>query len=155
MPLKKMLAEAEFANVPVVEHPFSSQRLKGLYVDGVITINSSVEHTTVEKACILAEELGHHYTTIGNILNQNNVVNRKQELRARSWAYERLVPLNGIVEASLAGVKGKHEIAEFLEVTEDFLVDAINRYKEKYGLYVIVDRYAIHFEPLFVLEIFE
>ena len=30
-----------------------------------------------EKACVLAEELGHHYTTIGDIIDQKESENRK------------------------------------------------------------------------------
>lgn len=55
--------------------------------------------TQVEKACVLAEELGHHYTTSGNILDQSKVENRKQEFRARMWAYNRQIGLIGIVNA--------------------------------------------------------
>ena len=55
--------------------------------------------TQVEKACVLAEELGHHYTTSGNILDQSKVENRKQEFRARMWAYNKQIGLIGIVNA--------------------------------------------------------
>lgn len=126
---------------------------KGLYADGVVWINKNLS-TTAEKLCILAEELGHHHTSTGDITDQRLAINRKQELRARNWAYERLVPLSGIVEASLAGVKGRHEIAEFLEVTEDFLDAAIKRYQDKYGQFYTVGQYTIFFDPLRVLEMF-
>lgn len=36
--------------------------------------------TNVEKACVLAEGLGHYYTTVGNILNQSSTANHKQEI---------------------------------------------------------------------------
>ena len=35
-----------------------------------------------EKACVLAEELGHHYTTVGDIIDQKESENRKQELNS-------------------------------------------------------------------------
>lgn len=54
---------------------------KGLYADNIIWINKYLP-TSVEKACILAEELGHHYTTAGDILDQNDIENCKQELKA-------------------------------------------------------------------------
>lgn len=49
--------------------------LKGLYVNGHIAINAKM--SDIEKACVLAEELGHHYTTYGNILNQSDIFQSK------------------------------------------------------------------------------
>jgi hypothetical protein len=144
--------EAQTAGAVVFERQMKGNN-KGLYADGVIWISKGIP-TTAEKSCILAEELGHHHTSAGDITDQLDIRNRKQEKRARHWAHERLVPLSGIVEASLAGVKTRSEIAEFLEITEEFLEAALHRYRDKYGLYVGVDRYVIHFEPLYVLEIF-
>jgi hypothetical protein len=69
---------AENQEVKVDTYPFTSDKLKGLYVDGNIALSDKLD-TTNEKTCILAEELGHHYTTAGNILNQSNSNNRKQE----------------------------------------------------------------------------
>jgi hypothetical protein len=149
------MAEADFEGVAIVEHPFKNLRLRGLYSDRVITINSSIEASNIEKICIIAEELGHHHTSIGNILDQKDIRNRKQELRARRWAHEYLVPLEGIVEAFIAGVKGRYEIAEFLSVTEAFLQEAIDRYTDRFGLCVKVDEYIVYFDPLCVGVMFE
>ncbi|WP_306420564.1 ImmA/IrrE family metallo-endopeptidase [Brevibacillus reuszeri] len=111
--------------------------------------------TNTEKTCILAEELGHHFKTDGHILDQSKIENRQQENRARSWAYEKLVPLNTIPQAHKQGVKNRFELADFLGVTEEFLDSAINRYIEKYGTHVIVGNSIVTFEPLGVLELFE
>jgi hypothetical protein len=145
--------EARAAGAEVFERQMKGNN-KGLYADGVIWISKGIP-TAAEKSCILAEELGHHYTSTDDITDQLDIRNRKQEKRARNWAYERLVPLSGIVEASLAGVKTRHEVAEYLDVTEEFLQLAIQRFQEKYGLYIAIGRYAIYFEPLFVLEMFD
>jgi len=123
-------------------------------MDKVIWINKSTP-STVGKAGILAEELGHYHTSSGNILDQSDIRNRKQELRARQWGYHKLIPLSAIVQAHKAMVKGRHEIAEFLGVTEEFLQAAIDRYTEKYGLWAKADdRHMVCFDPLGVLEIF-
>lgn len=141
--------------VDVYEMPMLPKN-KGLYSDNVIWINKDIP-TQVEKACILAEELGHYHTSTGNILDQTNVSNRKQELRARQWGYELMIPLSRIVEAWKARVRGRYELAEWLGVTEEFLQAAIDRYRERYGLMTILeDRYIIYFEPtLAVAEMFE
>ncbi len=104
---------------------------------------------------MLAEELGHYHTSSGDILDQRDSMNRKQELRARRWAYERLIPLDRLVDAYKARVKGRFELAEYLGVTEPFLQSAIDRYRDKYGVFTMLDdRYIIYFEPLGVAEIF-
>lgn len=127
--------------------------LKGLYYNGNIAIEKKL--TATEKACILAEELGHHYTSSGNILDLTVTQNRKQERRARIWAYNKQIGLRGLIKAQEYGCRNRYEIADFLEVTEQFLEEAINCYHEKYGLYTTVDNYIIYFDPLAVLKITE
>jgi len=144
----------ELANegVEVIEHSFCSSALKGLYVDNVIAINYKSIATDKEKACILAEEYGHYCTSYGNILNQRKMTNVKQEKRARNWAYEKLVPLEKLIEAHEAGVRNCYDLVDFLEVTEDFLKDALKHYTEKFGLYVIQEDYLIYFSPLGIVR---
>lgn len=146
--------EAHSTGIDIIEKHLRG-RNKGFYGDGVILLDKRVS-TITEKACILAEELGHYHTSVGVILDQTDIRNRKQELRARQWAYEELVPLSAIVQAHKARLKGRHEIANFLNVTEEFLQAAIDRYRDKYGLLVSYqDRYYIRLDPLGVIEIFE
>jgi len=128
-------------------------KTKGLYADGVIGISKHIE-TTTEKACILAEEIGHYHTSHGDILDQTSVANRKQELRARAWAYEELVPILSIVKGYKAKCLNRFELAEYLDVTEEFLAHAIEYYKSKLGLFYRIDNYTIMFEPLGVYELF-
>lgn len=150
---QQLLNEAKKAGIHVYEKPMVG-RNKGFYADGVIWVSSLV--VANERKCLLAEEIGHHRTTAGNILDQTDIRNRKQEKRARQWAHQRLIPLPRIVQAYKAGVRGRYEIAEYLEVTERFLQECIDRYTEKYGLYAKADDYHyVCFDPLGVLTIFE
>lgn len=149
----QLLMEAEQLGIDTYEEPMTS-RIKGLYSNNIIWINRNVSSTT-EKACILAEELGHYFTSAGDILDQTKVENRKQELKARAWAYEKLIPLSKIVQAQKAGVRNRYELSDFLGVSEDFLEAALNRYKEKYGLSTSIDNFTLYFDPLGVLENFE
>ncbi|OHW61684.1 hypothetical protein EUAN_18630 [Andreesenia angusta] len=125
---------------------------KGLYSDSNIAINNNL--TNAEKACLIAEELGHHYTTVGDILDQSEVSNRKLEKTAHNWEYEKLIGLIDLVNAYKSGVRNRHELAYFLEVTEEFIESALNYYREKHGLFATVDNYIVYFEPLGVFEIF-
>ncbi|MDR9795253.1 ImmA/IrrE family metallo-endopeptidase [Aeribacillus pallidus] len=153
MTYENLLREAEQHGIDIYEKSMA-RAIKGLYSDRVIWINKNIP-ANIEKACILAEELGHYHTSAGNILDQTKIENRKQEKRARTWAYERLVPLQKIVQAHKSGVRNRYELAEYLGITEDFLIAAIKRYKEKYGLYFSIENYTICFEPLGVMELFD
>lgn len=109
--------------------------------------------TTAEKSCVLAEELGHHHTTVGNILEQTDVSNCKQERLARLWAYNKQIGLSGIIQGYRAHCRSCYDLAEYLEVSEDFLQEALECYREKYGVYTELDGYVIYFEPcLIVME---
>lgn len=143
-----LLDVAEQDGITIAENfDLSNTQFKGLYCDGVIAIDRDID-TDAEKIGILAEELGHHHTTYGNILDMHCVENRKQELRARLWAYDKLIGLTGIISAYKHSCTSLHEMAEFLEVTEKFLSEAINQYKVKYGPHIILDKYIIYFEPI-------
>lgn len=103
--------------------------------------------TEIEKSCTLAEELGHFHTTTGDILDQSVFQNRKQERIARIWAYDKMVGLQGLLDAYKAGCSSLYEIAEYLRVTESFLSEAIDIYKQKYGAFATINHYVIYFEP--------
>ena len=120
------------------------KRLNGLYVDGHIALDSQLK-TTAEKTSILAEEMGHHFTSVGDITDLKNVNSRQQELDARLWGYNRLIGLRGIIREHHC--QNRYEMAEYLDVTEDYLEEALACYRSKYGVYTVVDNYAIYFIP--------
>ena len=138
-----LLDEANAEGISVKERPFKTYdgRLKGK------DIYLRKDMNTTEKTCVLAEEMGHHYTTVGNILDMESIQNRKQERQARLHGYNRLIGLAGLIEAYEHGCRNRYEIAEFLEVTDEFLEDCINCYQDKYGEYKTVDNYTIYFIP--------
>lgn len=141
---EKLLIDAEKENLTVIEKTFKSDA-KGFCKGDKIGIQKDL--TTNDKACTLAEEVGHSKLTVGNILDLNNLSNSKQEYKARLYAYNKLVGLQGLIDARLAGCSNRHETAEYLNVTEKFLNDAVECYKSKYGLSAKVDNYIITFEP--------
>lgn len=153
MTYEDLLLEVEKEGIEYFENNYIG-KMKGLYIDNTITLNSNID-TEAEKKCILAEELGHHFTSYGNIIDQSKIENKKQERRARAWAYDKLIGITGLINAYKYGCRNKYEIAEYLNVSEQFLEDAIKYYHEKYGLFCKIDNYIVYFEPLSVLESFE
>lgn len=103
--------------------------------------------TSIEKSCTLAEEIGHYHTSVGDIVRLPNDADRKQEYRARLYGYNLKIGLRGLIDAYEHGCQSQSEAAEYLQVTERFLTDAIDCYKSKYGIYTTVDNYIIYFEP--------
>ncbi len=124
---------------------YEVEGLKGLYVDGCIAIDKHL--TSNEKGCVLAEEIGHHLTSVGNILDQTKDNNRKQEYRARLVSYDIQVGLEGIIRCYEAGCTSLYTMAEYLDITEDYLKDALDVYRNKYETYVEYQNYLIYFSP--------
>lgn len=150
MNYEALLEEAHQDGLIVKEKPlkYNNGRIKGKR----IAIRQDIE-TNTEKSCVLAEELGHHHTSVGNILDMNDVRNRKQERQARLWGYNKLIGLTGIIRAFRAGCQSRHEIAELLDVTEEYLQECVDCYRDKYGVCTEVDNYTIYFIPhLAVME---
>ena len=150
MNYETLLDEAVNNGLIVKEKPLKSSdgRIKG----NKIAIRQDIK-TTVEKTCVLAEELGHHYTSVGKIIDMSDFQNRKQERQARVWGYNKLIGLTGIVNAYKRGCQDIHEMAEFLDVTEEYLKEAIDCYRDKYGVCTTIDNYTVFFIPyLTVME---
>ncbi len=151
MTYEVLLNTADQAGLTVKEKPLSES--DGLIKGNRIAIRKDIP-TQAEKSCVLAEELGHYFTSAGNILDQTDIVNRKQEYRARLYGYNLQIGLRGIISAHTAGCRNLYEMADYLDVTEEYLKEALDCYQSKYGEYVKVDNYMIYFIPtLAVLEI--
>ena len=115
-----------------------------------IAIRKDIE-TQAQKSCVLAEEIGHHCTSSGDILDQTDIMNRKQEYRARFYGYNLKIGLTGLIRAYEEGCQNLYEMAECLDVTEEYLRNALQCYRSKYGECVSVDNYLICFEPKFAV----
>lgn len=120
----EMLLSEYDDTLDISEHEMQN---KGLYSDDCVWINKDLSER--EKACILAEEIGHYHTSSGDILDQSDIRNVKQEQAARVWAYKKLIPESEIWRAFEEGYTEIYEIAEFLDVDEQFLRESLEHYK--------------------------
>lgn len=144
--LEKLEQDAFDRNIRVHHYYLGEPDLKGLYMDGNIALNTTLD-TNAERSCTLAEEMGHHETTVGDITDMTYIKNRKQERQARLWGYNEIIGLRGLLKAYEHGCQNRCEIAEYLEVTEEFLQECINCYRDKYGVGKMIDNYYIMFIP--------
>lgn len=142
-PYEILLDNAYNDGMLVKEKPLqgSDGRIKG----NKIAIREDM--TILEKTCTLAEELGHHHTSVGNIIDMESAQNRKQERQARFWSYNKLIGLTGLIKAYEHGCQNRYEVAEYLEVTDEFLEECIACYRDKYGVGTVMNNYMIFFIP--------
>lgn len=149
MTYEQLLTVADQEELLVKEHSLINH--DGLISGRRIAIRRSIE-TQAGKSCVLAEEIGHHCTSSGDILDQTDIMNRKQEYRARFYGYNLKIGLSGLIRVYEAGCRNLFEMAEFLDCTEEYLREAIQCYRSKYGICVAVDNYIIYFEPFAVMK---
>lgn len=134
------IAEAE--GISIIEKNFKSSA-KGLCKGKKIGIKKDMPYN--EKICILAEELGHYYKTVGNIIDTEKSFNIKQEKIARKWAVNRLLTPEELISAVVSGCEYISDVADYLGVTDSFLLEAIEIFKNTYGIIYRYDNYAIKF----------
>lgn len=96
-------------------------KLGGLTIGNQITINS--KKSPEEQLQWLYEELGHAFTSNGDITHYHINKNMIQEKRARVWGMKHHVPLTKLEELATERVDDDYEIATELGVRVDYLHD--------------------------------
>ncbi len=145
MSYEELLREADKLGIIVKELDLKTR--KGRCCGNKIAIDKKL--SIKEKAGVLAEELGHFHKTVGDISNQKEIANRKQELIARRWGYEKSVGIIGLINAFNNNCRDAYEIADFLGVTKEYLDESIDYFRCKYGARYEIDEYIIYFIPNF------
>ena len=138
-------------NIKLIEKDLTSidPALKGLYFDNFILLDKNID-TVAERACILAEEIGHHFTTIGDILDTSDLHKEKEEEKSRRWASKLLIEPLRLIDAFNAGVGSRWELSQFLDLTEEFIEESLLHFKKLYGERITIGEYSIHFDPLWI-----
>ena len=83
--------------------------------------------TQAERACWLAEEMGHHYTGADRRLHYSAADDWRAEAKARKWAHDRLLSPEAIRTAA-RNTDDIYEIAFTLNVSVEFLRESIDWY---------------------------
>lgn len=122
--------EAEENGLIVEESALMPRKLKGILIDNEIYVNKFL--SKAEKIVVLREEIEHYKFNVGKIIDVRDLSNLKQELLARWSTYEKLLTLESIISAIEYGVSNVFEFSEYLELPEEFVVEGINYYKQRY-----------------------
>ncbi|MHC5281120.1 ImmA/IrrE family metallo-endopeptidase [Listeria kieliensis] len=114
------------------------------YLDNMPTgLAAFIKHGTIfikkgltqkEERCYLEEEIQHYYYTSGNIVKQEKISDIKQETLARRKAHLILIPFDLLIECYNSGLRTYCDVSNYLNVTEIFLREAVEHFKQKYGL---------------------
>ena len=102
-----------------------------------IALNYNKIGTYVEEKCVLAEEIGHYYydATYSPYCQDMQLIS-KQERKAKKFAYNVLIPFENLRKAILSGKTSILSLAEYFDVTAQFMSNCIELYLEKYGYIV-------------------
>lgn len=109
---------------------------KGVYfnVPGIpptIGIEKSIINDRCMYLSILAEELGHHFTTLGDLTIKSNnysekLQKNKKENIAKSWAANFLISDEEFVQALYHCISTPCDICDFFNITDEILSYKIN-----------------------------
>ncbi len=72
----------------------------------------------------------------------------KAGTQGKNRAYNDRIGLLGLIHAFQYGCRNIHDTAERLDVSEIFLLEAIEAYKKNYGICAVIDKHIIYFEPV-------
>lgn len=100
----------------------------------VIILHNKLKSNRKLLRCILAEELGHHFTANYNLLAfaRAGLYDRnKCEHKAIWWATKYLVPMDKLIETVNSGLFSTWELAEHFDVTERFMGTSLILYFQK------------------------
>ncbi|WP_133016269.1 ImmA/IrrE family metallo-endopeptidase [Clostridium cuniculi] len=118
------------------ERDLSKFKSKGLYIKlngykPMIFIDKKIIHISNTYISILAEELGHYFTTHGDLIENSKSFNDsllkiKKESLAREWAAKFLINNDEFLQALLACICSKYDMCEYFNVNSEILSTKIN-----------------------------
>ena len=126
------LADAEHIPVYSFDLP-QTHSLSLMNNDGscAVAIDPFGLNSTKDEKIRLAHELGHCVT--GSFYNRYSDfdIKARSEYKADKWAIKKLIPKNELQAAFEQGYTEPWDLAEYFNVTEDFIIKAVNYYKVK------------------------
>ena len=137
----KLEKQAEFYGIPIVDFEFPSA-IRGAYHNGVIGINKEIGDNA-ERRCIIACEMGRHLLR----KNKSIFLNEEQEnILAMHWAVSVLLPLSAFVECYELGECSVEALADYLNITPQFVRSGIEVYKTVLGNRILFENAIIDLE---------
>lgn len=128
--LEKLYEIAREENINIYFFDLSQIGVLGLNVEKeglpyMIFLDYSIKNNPLLHLETLAHELGHYFTTMGNLINTSNYTEKlqvnKYENKAEKWACEFLISEEEIIKLINSKIDCVYEMAEKLEVSIEIL----------------------------------
>lgn len=97
------------------------------------------------KFAVLAHEAGHHFMGI----TDNDP---RDEERADRWAAKAMIQPMDIIQATINGCQGFHELCETLDLDENFVRTSIISFRKMYGEAIEIEDYYLNLHPIWVKD---
>ncbi|MGV2927176.1 ImmA/IrrE family metallo-endopeptidase [Macrococcus capreoli] len=127
--------------------------LSGLYLENQKVILMKKKLPFNKKVEVLSEEIGHYYTSAGDITDYKK--NAKQEAIARKKGYELIINFDSLIDAWKNGIHDLYSMSEYFNVSQEFILKSIEHLKQKYGIVIMHKNYRILLEPLNITKYHE
>ena len=114
---------AEENNINVYE--IKMKKLKAISIPGKIGLDKSKMQNESEVNVCLAHELGHQFKNAFYDISSTLETRERQEALAARWAVNELIPVEKLLDAFRSGHTEVYDLAEYFEVTEDFIREAV------------------------------
>lgn len=129
--LDKLLQLAYDENIIIHYTDHIPGNLGGLYIEipglgPVINILNSIKNNKKEFTEVLAEEIGHYFTSVGDSISKvNNYTDKlnilRCEIKALRWATDFLVTEEDLIHAFDNGCNSYYELSEYIGVNEGII----------------------------------
>lgn len=135
MELNKLYDLAEKENIKIYD--WQIEDCNGIYLNydkiNAIALDYDQFGTYIEEKYTLAHELGHYFTdSVYPLQCKNKTLIDKAEYKSNNWAYSILVPIKILQEKISKGLN-LYELSDYFGVSCEFMQNAIDFYKRKYG----------------------
>lgn len=132
MNLNKLYELTEKENIKIYD--WHIEDCNGIYLNydkiNAIALDYDKLGTYLNEKCTLAEELGHYYMdSTYSLYSDSNTISRK-EYKAKKFSYKLLVPIEKLKKVAKSGLTTIEELAEYFEVSYEFMQKCLNYYKE-------------------------
>lgn len=129
--LEQIYEIIEEEGIIIEEVNLTYKYIEGIYLKlpglpPTIGINKSICNNSKKLISVLAEELGHHFTSFGNLTTEcftysDEIKLSKQEKKARLWAANFLISDAEFVQALNYGITSIYDLSEHFYVTEEII----------------------------------
>ena len=131
--LSDVYNDVESNNIEILEYKIGNRKSIIAKIDNEVTIalNKSLIETAAEEKSYLIHEFGHFNTASYYTFNTKYELRCQKEYRANRWAVHEYLPADELLAAVSKGFTETYQLAEYFDVTEDFIRTALNIYRRE------------------------